>query len=209
MTTDCIRIAAFDVDGTLTRRDCVVPFLWRVGGLHSIGRGVTSTGPLLSAVCRRDRDDVKAIGTDAAFRDQIPDEVTALGERYAHDIARRWLRTDTTELLRRHLANGDTVVFVSASYEVYLRPLARLLDVEHVLAARLEVGANGRYTGQLDGPNCRGAEKVRRLDQWRRETVGSDRPVWLTAYGDSRGDRELLAQADVAHWVSDRRLSPC
>ena len=28
-------VAAFDVDGTLTTRDCVVPFLYRAGGLRA------------------------------------------------------------------------------------------------------------------------------------------------------------------------------
>ena len=35
---DRVRVAAFDVDGTITRRDCVVPFLRRVAGTATLGR---------------------------------------------------------------------------------------------------------------------------------------------------------------------------
>lgn len=202
-------LVAFDVDGTLTKRDCVIPFLWRVGRVRSIVRGAAAVARLAPAVVHRDRDTIKAIGTDAAFRGRRAAEVEELGEAYAADVARRWLRPDTTELLLRHLDAGDAVVFVSASFEVYLRPLARRLGVQHVLGARLEVDAHGLLTGRLDGPNCRGPEKVRRLTEWWHSEFGSLAPAFITAYGDSPGDRELLAHADVAHWVGGREVSTC
>ncbi len=57
------------------------------------------------------------------------------------------------------------------------------------------------FTGDLDGPNCRGAEKVHRLHAWLDEHHGGRCGVEVVAYGDSPGDRELLADADAAHWV--------
>ncbi len=111
------------------------------------------------------------------------------------------LRGEVVESLRGHVDAGDTVVLVSASFEVYLRPLAELLGVHDVLAVRLEVDSNGVLTGRLDGPNCRGPEKVVRLHEWLDRNAGGRRAVHLSAYGDSRGDRELLADADEAHWV--------
>ncbi|MGH9000745.1 MAG: haloacid dehalogenase-like hydrolase, partial [Acidimicrobiia bacterium] len=50
----------------------------------------------------------------------------------------------------------------------------------------------GRLTGALLGANCRGAEKVARLREW---LGGEELEVDLWAYGDSRGDAELLALA--------------
>jgi phosphatidylglycerophosphatase C len=65
-----------------------------------------------------------------------------------------------------------------------------------VLATRLAVDDDGRCTGALDGANCRGPEKVRRLHAWLDESHGGRRGVVVWAYGDSTGDRELLADAD-------------
>ena len=59
------RVAAFDVDGTLTRRDCVVPFIRRVGGTVPVAaRLAMRSHRLLPAVLRRDRDEVKALAGD-------------------------------------------------------------------------------------------------------------------------------------------------
>jgi phosphatidylglycerophosphatase C len=42
---------------------------------------------------------------------------------------------------------------------------------------------------------------VVRLHAWLDEKAGGRSGAHVTAYGDSAGDRELLADADVAHWV--------
>ena len=61
-----------------------------------------------------------------------------------------------------------------------------------MLATEVEVDDDGRLTGRFKTKNCFGQEKVDRLLQ--AEPHRED--YFLTAYGDSRGDRELLAFAD-------------
>ncbi len=196
------RIAAFDVDGTITRRDCVVPFLRRVAGTTTLGRRLAVQTRSVSAMAaRRDRDGLKAAAAAAAFAGEPIDRIEEIADEFARSVHATGLRADTVELLDAHRRNGDTVLLVSASFEVYLRPLAELLGANDVLAARLDVGPDGRLTGLLAGPNCRGPEKVRRLHTWLDEHAGGRSGVHVTAYGDSTGDRELLADADVAHWV--------
>jgi phosphoserine phosphatase len=51
---------------------------------------------------------------------------------------------------------------------------------------------DGRITGRLSGRNCYGPEKVERLE----EVLGKLDNYLVYAYGDSKGDRELLAVAD-------------
>jgi phosphatidylglycerophosphatase C len=106
--------------------------------------------------------------------------------------------------LRWHLELGHRVVLASASLEPYLLPLGRLLGVDGVVCTRLEQGPDGRLTGRLDGANCRGPEKERRVVEWLREHDLADATLW--AYGDSRGDAELLARADHPVWVRGRTV---
>ncbi len=208
MTTPQRRIAAFDVDGTLTRRDCVVPFLRRVGGPGAFaGRVLLDGHRTLPALARRDRDRLKAIATRAAFRGRDAEVVRDDATRFARDVAADWMRPDVVERLDGHRAAGDAIVLVSASYELYLRPLADLLGGAAVLGTRLDVDRNGGFTGELDGPNCRGPEKVRRLHEWL-DGHGGRAAVHVTAYGDSAGDRELLQDADEAVWLGRGSAPP-
>jgi phosphatidylglycerophosphatase C len=58
--------------------------------------------------------------------------------------------------------------------------------------SRLEITPTGHATGRLAGLNCWGPEKVRRLIEY----AGPKENYLLYAYGDSRGDREMLNLAD-------------
>ena len=81
-----------------------------------------------------------------------------------------------------------------------MRRAGELLEVDGVLATRLAVGGGGLLTGGYEGQNCRGAEKYARLVVHLRANGllggGSDQPE-LWAYGNSAGDRQLLAGADI------------
>lgn len=196
--SDGSTVAAFDVDGTLTTRDCVVPFMRRVTGARRIvPRLGVRPDQLIPVLAGRDRDRLKALAAAAAFRGLRYDDLCAAGALFAETVHERWMRRDTLKSLERHRDHGDRTVLVSASFEVYLRPLAALLGVDDVLATRLDV-RDGIITGGLDGPNCRGPEKVVRLHEW----LGDRSAVRVVAYGDSAGDREMLADADEAHWVT-------
>ena len=195
-------VAAFDVDGTLTTRDCVVPFLRRIAGTtRLIGRLVVRLDRLVVALARRDRDRLKSLAARAAFRGRPDAVVRAAGTEFARYVHARWLRREVVDRLDGHRRAGDSVVLVSASFDVYLHPFADLLGADGVVATRL-VSRDGVLTGLLDGPNCRGPEKVRRLHEWLGTHHGGRDAVHLVAYGDSPGDRELLADADEAHWVA-------
>jgi phosphatidylglycerophosphatase C len=191
-------VAAFDVDGTLTTRDCVLPFLRRVTGagfaLACLRRPVMTVRALLAG----DRDTLKALAC-SALAGMTAGALQREGAAFAREVCARRLRSDTVGRLEHHRLAGHRVVLVSASLEPYLLPLGSALGVDGVVCTRLEVDAGGTCTGRLAGPNCRGAEKVRRLRGWLAEQGLTEAVVW--AYGDSAGDAELLAAADHAVWV--------
>lgn len=189
-------VAAFDVDKTLTTRDCVVPFLRRVGGRGWYASMAVRGPQILVAAVRRRRDRLKEIATSAAVRGRDARRVDAEAARFAERVMESWMRADTWARLRWHAAQGHRVVLVSASYRNYLAPLAERLGVESVLSTEIEVGPDGRCTGRLVGPNCRGEEKSRRLRAWLSERRLDDAVIW--AYGDSSGDDHLLAMAHVS-----------
>ncbi|MFO7591265.1 MAG: HAD-IB family hydrolase [Acidimicrobiia bacterium] len=190
-------VVVFDFDKTLSTRDNVVPFLVAALGRSAVGLGLLRSIPDL---LRGRRDAVKARFVRAlAGRDE--QEIRAVAARIAADVLARHLRPDVVARAAWHRREGHDVVIVSASFSWYLEPIASALGIDHVLATGLEV-ADGRLTGALVGPNVRRAEKVRRLEVW---LGGTPARIW--AYGDSGGDRELLARADVAMRVGRAPLS--
>jgi phosphatidylglycerophosphatase C len=198
-------IAAFDVDGTLTTRDCFLPFLERVAGRRRVIASVLRR-PLASVVAavKRDRDRMKEIVVGGSLRGKRIADVDAVGEQFAQYVLVNWLRPDTMRRLRWHQQAGHRIVLVSASLAAYLRPLALRLGIEDVLCTD-STRFGDRYGDRLLGLNCRAAEKRRRLEQWLEERRFVHAEVW--AYGNSAGDRELLDRADHAIWVNGATIS--
>lgn len=196
-------IAAFDFDETLTSSDSVVPFMRLMASRRRMGAGVARRGiRTFQALARRDRHLLRSVATEVVFTGRPIGDVEQLAEDFGNTIVDGMLRSDTVARLDWHRRQGHLVVIVSASYEQYVHVVGDRLGVDGVVATRLEV-ADGRCTGRLDGPNCRGPEKVRRLDGWLadRDLRRSDLTLW--AYGDSVGDRELLEWADHPVWVTE------
>lgn len=196
-------VAAFDFDGTITRRDSLLPFLRRLVGPRRV-----------YAALARNHADVAAMAVGRADRDALKERVLAEvlagvdasrareeGTRYAAFLSTRVrMRQQVVAQIDRHRAAGHEIVLVSASPTLYLDPYGAESGFTAVLATELEE-EGGRLTGRLLGRNCRADEKVRRLQAW---LEGAEARVY--AYGDSAGDRELLASADVACRVGRQPL---
>lgn len=198
-------IAAFDFDGTVTTRDCVVPFLRRFLPRAPVLLGVLRNArSAASGIARNDRERMRSAATAAVLSGVPHSAVVTEADRFAREVIASWLRPDVLERIAWHRGQGHRVVLISASYEDYLIPVAEHIAAEAVLATRLEIGTDGRCTGRLDGRNCRAEEKVARLTRWLSDNDLRRDEIVLWAYGDSAGDRELLAEADRAVWATAR-----
>ncbi len=183
-------IVAFDFDGTLTNRDSFSAFLaWDAGLLGRTLAGVRLAPAAVRYVADRDRGRLKAAAVRAFLGGRPLTEVAAAATAFADAVP--LLRPDAVARWDAWRAKGATVVIVTASPEVVVAPFAARLRAERLIATRLAVDGAGRLTGALIGRNCRGPEKVARLQA----AFGPDVRL-AAAYGDSAGDREMLAIAD-------------
>jgi phosphatidylglycerophosphatase C len=192
--------AAFDFDGTLTRRDTLVPFLASIAGRATVLRALGAESPQLALVAagRGNRDVVKERVLTRVLAGRSYADVEAAGRAFGAELTRSAITTEGRNRIAWHLREGHEVVIVSATLDVYLDEVARALGVAHVLCTGLVADERGRCTGRLRGANCRGAEKAARL-----HALFGDDDVELWAYGNSRGDDEMLALAH--HPVRVRR----
>lgn len=186
-------IVAFDFDGTLTARDTFTAFLaWRAGRAGYL-QGLASLAPdALRYLRDRSRGRLKAAAVKRFLGGVSREAIEEDARRFAEETAVKLLRPDAVRAWRRWQGDGARLVIVTASPEEIVGPFARGLGADCLLATRLAYGPDERLTGALDGENCRGAEKVRRL----RAEFGEDMRL-EAAYGDTDGDAEMLAIAET------------
>jgi HAD superfamily phosphoserine phosphatase-like hydrolase len=195
------RVAVFDVDGTLLRRDC----LWLA--VRRSRSPIAQAFAAVECVPHAIGWQLRMIGTGqfkqkviAAFEIcEAVNRSSPLGqERWLLHQLKEQIRPEALVRLRQHQQRGDRVLLCSASPRLLLQPLADWLGVE-LLCTELKQ-QNGRWQPQLMSPNCKGLEKVRRLEQH----LGPLEGLVIEAYGDSKGDRELLQTAALPHYRSFR-----
>lgn len=185
-------VAVFDFDGTIIHGDSTTAFCRAEVPAARLVPAILRTAPRLAfyPLSLAARTQLKESLLTALFGGREADEFRSRTAEWARAVLPGMVRPDALERLRWHQDEGHRVVLASGSLELLLEPWAAAIGVGDVLATRLEV-REGRLTGRLDGPNCYGPEKVVRL----RELLGELDGVEVYAYGDSRGDRELLAAA--------------
>jgi phosphatidylglycerophosphatase C len=193
-------VALFDLDGTLTWRDTLLPYLigfllrrpWRVlrlwGAPYSVYRYWLDRdhGALKSRMIR--------MIMGGAHRSVI-DAWTG------HFVARlkpnQRFRPLGLAVLEAHRAAGDRLVLMSASPDLYVPKIGQLLGFERIVCTEIEWQGE-RLDGRLASPNRRGEEKARCLESLRREYPG----LPVIAYGNSSSDLDHMRAADRALLVN-------
>jgi len=183
-------LALFDFDGTLTDRDTMLAFCRHVRGTPRFAVGMLWLSPMLVAmklgVVANER--AKVIFLRHFLGGMSRSELAAQAGSFA-GIVDGWLRPGAMDRLRWHVEQGHDVRIVSASLDVWLLPWAARNGIE-VLCTRGRFDCD-IFTGDLDGPNCNGDEKVARA----RGAFDLDSYDEVHAYGDTSGDQPMLAIA--------------
>jgi len=187
-----MQIAFFDFDGTITTDDSLLKFIrFVVGDFKFIG-GLIVLSPMLTFY------KLKLIPNDKAKQMMLSYFFKGMSEKAFQEVALHYslghidkiVRPKAIEKILWHKNEGHKVVVVSASLEYWLKPWCDRNNLE-LIATKLEI-KQGMITGQLMSKNCYGQEKVNRIH----EKYTLDSYDYIYAYGDSSGDKEMLALAD-------------
>jgi phosphatidylglycerophosphatase C len=186
-------IVAFDFDGTLTVRDSFIAFLkWRAGP-RRWWIGLLRLAPAaLAYVFHRDRGRIKAAAVREFLKGAPRERLEAEARTFAEGWSRRLLRPDAVAAWKRWRADHVRLVIVTASPDLIVAPFARGLGADALIGTVLAFDEQDRVAGAFEGANCRGAEKITRL----KAAFGEDFEL-KAAYGDTGGDREMLAAAEI------------
>ena len=122
------------------------------------------------------------------------DKFDKICKKYSTTHIEDILKQSAMDKIASYKAAGDKIVIVTASLEDWLRPWCDAQGLE-LLGTKIR-RKGGIITGEIEGQNCYGAQKVARV-RAAYDVQAFDR---IIAYGDSRGDREMLEFADEAHY---------
>lgn len=189
-------LALFDFDGTITDRDSLADFIIYAVGLPRFLLGILVLSPILGLyvlkLVRNDFAKEKMLGY--FFKGWTIDQLNSVGQNYALTRIPQIIRPQAQARLQWHHAQGHEIVIASASVEHWLQAWSQQQGFK-LIATKMAVN-NGVLTGRFEGNNCYGVEKVRRIKQ-ALDLANYER---IYAYGDSSGDKPMLALAHEAFY---------
>ena len=190
-----VQIIAFDFDGTITTADTFALFLRYWAGTPRWAFNILKLLPIFIAYMLRiiNRDKVKEHVVRTFFKNADEDAFNKRAAQFAREVIPALIRPKALKTLKQKNAPPHTLYIVSASINHYLDIWAKDNGINNVIATNLDV-VNGRLTGELSGENCWGAGKMTKIAAEMAQT-----PYIITeAYGDTRGDREMLHAAQAS-----------
>jgi len=194
-------LAIFDLDGTITRHDTLVPFiagfLWR----HPwrLWRWLPCLAPLLRYVTGpRDRGALKARVLQLTLGGVGNAALAAWAVRYSRRLVRSGLYAEALECISAHQRNHDHLVLLSASPDLYVPEIAQSLGFDACICTEVRWRADERLDGALSSPNRRGAEKALCVAA----LLAEQQPLLSYAYGNSPADLEHLKMVSSGTYVN-------
>lgn len=187
------KIYAFDFDGTLTTKDTLLEFIRFAKGPCRFWLGMLRFVHLLVLMKLGLYPNWKAKQKVFAhfFEGMRLEDFDTLCQEFATS-SRHLLRPKGIEAINQAIGDEAEVLIVSASIDNWVQPF---FPEVQVLGTQIEV-KDGFLTGNFLTQNCYGQEKVNRIQA----LYPNRQDYHLTAYGDSRGDKELLDFADKAYY---------
>jgi phosphatidylglycerophosphatase C len=192
-------LAVFDLDGTLTRRGTLWPYVAGFLRRHParLPRLVRALPALAHFAWRRDRGELKSALIQAALGGVRRSELDDWTAHFVATLLERGLFDDARAALEAHRRHGDSLALLSASPDLYVPAIARALGFAESMCTGVEWHGD-RLVGRLVTPNRRGHEKLRCLG-----ALHQLHPELQTvAYGNTESDLEHLALADRAVLVN-------
>jgi len=185
------RLVLFDFDGTITGKDTLAEIMIYYRGSLRYRLGLIALAPILALYLLKLIPNWKAkqILLGWFFKGENEKIFNKRCTEFSLKVIPTLIRPKALEMINHYKATGATVAVVSASAENWVKPWCDRLGLT-CLATKLEVSKQ-TVTGRIAGKNCHGSEKVCRITE--KFALGEFDEI--IAYGDTPGDREMLALA--------------
>jgi len=200
MNDNSKKISIFDLDGTLTKSDTYLPYL--IGFLKRNPKRWLKAIVLPFAVVMfylkmRNNQWLKTIFLTVILGGETKESIVAWNKIFLDKLFAEGLREDIVAILKKRQNAGDIVMLCSASIDVYVLEIQNRFAIEHLTCTNT-LWKDGCLTGELDGNNCYGLEKLAKVKAYMEEhnILGE-----ISMYSDHASDWPIMNYANKAYAV--------
>ncbi len=184
-----MRIAVFDLDGTITRHDTFLPYLRGWLRRHPRpGSGMRASAALLRYPFGFDRGRLKSGLIRAGMSGATRAEIRSWTAEYVAGLGDLEFCPRSRATIELHRTAGDRLVLLSASVDLYVPDIGRRLGFDETICTEV-AWRDGRLDGALLTENRRAREKLRCVEALRQRFPGTR----FAAYANARSDFDHLA----------------
>ena len=164
------KLAIFDIDYTITKKETLMElFKYTVKNkktnIRFLPRAVYCGLMYLINVY----DEKKVKETFLKFIDKIKEEdLSVLVKNFYNDRLKNILYKDAVDMMKKLKNEGYDIYLISASPEFYVKEFYAIKEVDKIIGTKFKFD-NGVFSRKMDGENCKGEEKVKRLKSYLKE----------------------------------------
>lgn len=187
------KLAIFDIDYTITRKETLMEFFKYlvskdIKNIKFLPRALYSG--LMYGVKVYDEKRVKECFLK--FIENIDEaELAKLTKSFYDEKISKILYKDAVDMIKKLKKEGYMVVLISASPEFYVKEFYAIKEVDLIIGTRFTF-ESGKFIRKMDGNNCKGEEKVRRLNKVLKEKNIKVDFKNSYMFSDSLSDKPLL-----------------
>ena len=202
------KLALFDVDYTITRKETLMQ-LYKymifkdIKNIRFLPRAIYCG--LMYKIGVYDERSVKE--SFLKFIDKIDEkELTLLVKSFYRDVLENILYEDAIQMMKKLKKEGYKIYLISASPEFYLNEFYAIEEVDMIIGTRFLIDG-GKFIRKMDGANCKGEEKVKRLKEVLKEKNIEVDYQNSYMFSDSLSDKPLLDLVGNAFLINYRKKS--
>ena len=206
-TPPLLRVAIYDLDRTVLRMPTFTLFLlwaaWREAPWRLLLLPALAALMIGYALRLYGRDRFKPAAIRLMLGASIaPARAETLAAAFAVWRVPRDVPPGAAACIARDRAEGYRLLMATAAPEFYAGAIAEALDFDAIVASRHRRDNAGNWLPLLDGSNCYGEEKARRVSEWLAANA-PDGTAHIRAYSDHLSDAPTFALAGEA-WLIGR-----
>jgi phosphatidylglycerophosphatase C len=200
MNENSKKISIFDLDGTLTKSDTYLPYL--IGFLKRNPKRWLKASILPFAVVMfylkiHDNQWLKTIFLKVILGGETKDNILAWNKIFLDKLFTEGLREDIVTILKKKQNAGDIILLSTASLDIYVPDIQNWFSINHLICTNT-LWQDDCLTGELDGNNCYGLEKLARVKSYmRKHNISGE----ISVYSDHASDWPIMNYADKAYAV--------